>query len=81
MFESSSLMIIFMIASLLINLITMIFVIMSFKKIKQGSNEKVMNAPVPASHSAAVSGVVFCRQCGNSYDSTLSACPNCKAAR
>lgn len=24
------------------------------------------------------SGVVFCRNCGNQYDSSVSVCPNCK---
>lgn len=78
MLESSSLMMIIMIASLLINLITMIVVIMLFKKMKPSSNAKAANTSVGAS---AVSGVVFCRQCGDSYDSTLPACPSCKAAR
>jgi hypothetical protein len=81
MFESSSLMIMFMIASLMLNLITMIFVIMSYKKIKQSSNQNEPNASVSAFNSSAVSGVVFCRQCGNQYDSTLPACPSCKATR
>jgi len=29
----------------------------------------------------AVVGVVFCRNCGQEYDSTLFSCPNCKTHR
>lgn len=79
MLESSSLMIIFMIASLLLNLVTMIVVILIYKKVKPSSNAKAVNTSAGATHSVA--GVVFCRQCGDSYDSTLLACPSCKAAR
>jgi hypothetical protein len=81
MLENTSLMLIIMIASLLLNLITMIVVIMLFKKVKPSSSAKNANTSAGATHSSAVSGVVFCRQCGDSYDSTLLACPSCKAAR
>lgn len=79
MLENTSLMLIIMIASLLLNLITMIVVIMLFKKVKPSSRAKAASTSVGATHSVA--GVVFCRQCGDSYDSTLLACPSCKAAR
>lgn len=83
MFEGSSLMILLMVSSLIINLITMIVVIVSFKKNKQSSNQMVQTASVQAAgpKSSAVSGVVFCRNCGNQYDSTHSVCSSCKTPR
>jgi hypothetical protein len=75
------------IASLVVNLITMILVIVSLLKI--GKNKSVQ-VEQPASIQVAsskeqkpakVSGVVFCRNCGNQYDSSQSACPSCHAQR
>jgi hypothetical protein len=85
MFEESSFVIGLLVASLLVNLITLVIVIVLFKKNGMGANRKEGrggSAQVEAAASTApVSGIVFCRSCGNQYDSTSPACPSCKAAR
>lgn len=80
MFEGSSLMMSLIIAILIINLITLVLVIVSINKNKSGSIPRDQNAP-KQTKSSAQSGVVFCRNCGNQYDSTITACPNCKTPR
>jgi predicted Zn-ribbon and HTH transcriptional regulator len=62
-----------------VNLITLIVVIKNkssvIGKVEQKAGVKVAAAEQP------VQGIVFCRSCGNQYDSTLAACPHCKTAR
>jgi predicted Zn-ribbon and HTH transcriptional regulator len=72
------------ITSLVVNLITMILVIVMLTKknsiqAEQRASEQV--AVSKESKQAKVSGVVFCRNCGNQYDSSQSACPSCHAQR
>jgi hypothetical protein len=86
MFEESSLMMLLIIASLVINLVTMILVIVSLKQNKSRSKMKEQNASVQVAAAKqtnlqAGAGVVFCRNCGNQYDSTIPVCPDCKAPR
>ncbi|MEH7251982.1 hypothetical protein V7111_07635 [Neobacillus niacini] len=75
------------IASLVVNLITMILVIVSLTKSGKKSTiqvEQQASAQVAASKQtkpAGVSGVVFCRNCGKQYDSSHSTCPSCQAPR
>ncbi|MEH7436894.1 hypothetical protein V7182_05315 [Neobacillus drentensis] len=85
MFEETSLVIVLLVASLLVNLITLVIVIVLFKKNGMGADRKEGrggSAQVKAAASTApVSGIVFCRACGNQYDSISPACPSCKTAR
>jgi hypothetical protein len=75
------------IASLVVNLITMILVIVIL--MKNGKNKSIQveqqaSAQVAASRQtkpSEVSGVVFCRNCGNQYDSSRNSCPSCQAPR
>jgi rubrerythrin len=67
-------------ACLLTNLITLAVVIMSHNRrraVEQDAKLQVAAAlsPVP------VQGIVFCRSCGNQFDSTLDVCPHCKTTR
>lgn len=89
MFENSSLVIVLLVASLLVNLITLVLVIVLFRKNRAGAaagtgtgtgaSRKDDSGSVQAA--AAVSGIVFCRGCGNQYDSINAACPSCKTVR
>ncbi len=87
MFEESSLMLWLLIASLALNLITMVLVIMLVRRKdnrrsaqleQQTRGEMAITKQVK---SPAVSGVVFCRNCGKQYDSSTPECPNCQTAR
>ena len=75
------------IASLVVNLITMILVIVSLTKTGKNRSiqvEQQASAQVAASRQtkpSEVSGVVFCRNCGNQFDSSRSACPGCNVPR
>jgi membrane protease subunit (stomatin/prohibitin family) len=72
------------IASLVVNLITMILVIVSLTKKRSIQVEQQASAQVAASRQtkpSEVSGVVFCRNCGNQYDSSRNSCPSCQAPR
>jgi uncharacterized paraquat-inducible protein A len=72
------------IASLVVNLITMILVIVILTKKRSIQVEQQASAQVAASRQtkpSEVSGVVFCRNCGNQYDSSRSSCPSCHAPR
>lgn len=72
------------IASLVVNLITMILVIVSLTRKRSIQVEQQASAQVAASKQtkpAEVAGVVFCRNCGNQFDSSRSSCPSCHAPR
>jgi membrane protease subunit (stomatin/prohibitin family) len=72
------------IASLVVNLITMILVIVSLRKKRSIQVEQQASAQVAASRQSKpseVSGVVFCRNCGKQFDSSQSACPGCNVPR
>ena len=82
----STLIIILLAASLIFNIVTMILIIGLVKK------NKSMTITKEQSHSGKTniepqkqyvdeSGVVFCRNCANQFDSTLKVCPDCKTAR
>ncbi|MEO2076670.1 MAG: hypothetical protein ABGX20_14970 [Bacillus sp. (in: firmicutes)] len=87
MFENSSLVIVLLVASLLVNLVTLVLVIVLFRKNRvgaaagtgTGAGRKEDSGADQAA--AAVSGIVFCRGCGNQYDSINAACPSCKTVR
>ncbi|MDR6121362.1 hypothetical protein QFZ87_000959 [Bacillus sp. SLBN-46] len=82
MFEETSLVIGLLVASLVVNLVTMIVVIVSFRRKQLGAaGQREASGSVQAAAASAVTGIVFCRACGNQYDSTSPACPNCKTAR
>lgn len=80
MFEESLLTISLLVAILIVNLITMILVIVSLRKRSSGQENKtaVQVAAAKQTQTPAVTGIIFCRNCGNQYDSTLSGCPNCR---
>ncbi|MGM0903001.1 MAG: hypothetical protein ACQEXB_18130 [Bacillota bacterium] len=83
----SSLMLWLLIASLALNLMTMIFVILLFRKMnslssaQQEQSAKVEVATTKQTNPSGVEGIVFCRNCGNQHDSSEVACPNCKTPR
>nr|WP_263324558.1 hypothetical protein [Neobacillus sp. Marseille-Q6967] len=79
MLEESQLIVPLLIAIFVVNLITMILVIVSMKKKSDGQVKKAAAQVAAASQTkvSAVTGIVFCRNCGNQYDSTLNKCPKC----
>lgn len=85
MFGETSLVIVLLVASLLVNLITLVIVIVLFRTNGAEASRKEGrggSAQVEAAASTApVSGIVFCRACGNQFDSTSLACPSCKTVR
>ncbi|MCM3055929.1 MULTISPECIES: hypothetical protein [Bacillaceae] len=75
-----------LIGGLIINLTTMILVIILLKKIKRKIMENVENgiaeiAGTNETKDSAVLGVVFCRNCGQQFDSLKTVCPHCKTPR
>jgi rubrerythrin len=87
MVEESTLLLWLLIASLMLNLIIMVCVILLFRKMntissyQQEQPAKVEVAPTKQKNPAGVEGIVFCRNCGNQHDSIELACPNCKTPR
>ena len=78
----STLIIILLAASLIFNIVTMILVIGLVKKNKSMTITEEQNHSVEAKKQhVEESGVVFCRNCANQFDSTLNVCPDCKTAR
>ncbi|WP_338470820.1 hypothetical protein R4Z10_18900 [Niallia sp. XMNu-256] len=75
-------------ASLILNLITLVLVIVSMKKNKanpaptigQGKLETATNTPIETKQ-PVVEGIVFCRNCGTQFETTHPVCPSCKTAR
>jgi len=87
MFEESTLMLWLLIASLTLNLITMVLVIVLVKR-KDSRRSAQLElqtrgelATTKQAKSPAVSGVVFCRNCGKQHDSSDPECPNCQTPR
>ncbi len=87
MLNLSTLMMVLNAASLLVSVITMVYVIVLMKKFKAQSRRDGNMAGLGQASSAKEekpsleTGVVFCRTCGNQYDSSLKVCPNCKTKR
>lgn len=91
MLDETSLAIILSAAGLVVSLITMVLVIVCLKKI--GAQSAPVQSELKASVQAAatsepaatsglgVSGVVFCRNCGNQFETTNAVCPSCKTPR
>lgn len=77
----NTIMMILIVACFIMNLITMILVIVSMKRNKLVSYIKEQNAAAQVAPAAEEAGVVFCRNCGNPYDSTIKVCPSCKTPR
>jgi rubrerythrin len=65
-------------ACLLVNLITLAVVFLSHNR--RQADEQDAKLQVAAALSP-VQGIVFCRNCGNQFDSTLDVCPHCKTTR
>lgn len=65
-------------ACLLVNLITLAVVILSHNR--RRADEQDAKLQVAAALSP-VQGIVFCRNCGNQFDSALDVCPHCKTTR
>jgi rubrerythrin len=66
-------------ACLLVNLITLAVVILSHNR--RRANEQDAKLQVAAALLSPVQGIVFCRSCGNQFDSALDVCPHCKTTR
>jgi hypothetical protein len=71
-------------ACLIVNLITLTVVFLSRKSLRATAAINEQNAKLQVA--AALSkeqgqGIVFCRNCGNQFDSTLDVCPHCNRAR
>ena len=65
-------------ACLIVNIITLIVVVLSYK------SKRVMEQDAKLQVAAALSpvhGIVFCRNCGNQFDAGLDVCPYCKTTR
>ena len=77
------------IANLFMNLVLLICIlVVLFRKRKpQETSEANEFSTTPTlevnsqSRSSKVVGVVFCRNCGKQYDSSLSSCPHCSGNR
>ncbi len=73
------------VACLVLNLVTLILVIVSLRQNKSGAIAKGGSAGQGTASKAGQpqggAGIVFCRNCGNQYDSSLSVCPSCKVPR
>lgn len=78
--DNQSLMILLIAASLLFNVITCGLVIVLMRKLKE-NGKQILGSEEAAASISVESGVVFCRTCGNGYDSTMKVCPNCKTPR
>jgi hypothetical protein len=66
---------------LIVNLVTLVVVFLFYKSMRAVT---IVNNQVSASLSKEVppvQGIVFCRNCGNQFDSILDVCPHCNRAR
>jgi NADH:ubiquinone oxidoreductase subunit K len=83
--NNETLIIVLVSACLIVNLITLIVVILSRKTklaVANVAEEAVIQVAAAQSQAAPpVKGIVFCRGCGNQFDSTLDVCPHCNRAR
>lgn len=75
-------------AILLVNLITLIVLIVHINKSKSvaNSNQKGKSSPAKGTINDSLTappeiGAVFCRNCGNQYESSRKACPKCETVR
>lgn len=68
-------------AALVVGLVTLITVA-DLRRALQNQQSKPADAFPPVTLPGGYEpGNVFCRGCGNMYDSTLSACPSCRMPR
>jgi uncharacterized membrane protein len=89
MISLSVLLLVLSTVSLIVSIVTMVFVIVLMNKFQQQSRReggRLSGTGQDASaresaKSSPETGVVFCRTCGNQYDSNLKVCPNCKTPR
>ncbi|MBY0099710.1 hypothetical protein [Mesobacillus maritimus] len=88
MVEESTLMLWLLIASVVLNLITMVFVIILFgrmrdlkRSLQQEPHAKGEGAAPKQAAPSTLGGIVFCRHCGTQHDSSEEVCPNCKTPR
>lgn len=83
--NNETLIIVLVSACLIVNLITLTVVILSRKSKPAGANvveeAKLQVAAAQSKADPPVQGIVFCRGCGNQFDSTLDTCPHCNRAR
>ncbi|WP_042146638.1 zinc ribbon domain-containing protein [Paucisalibacillus sp. EB02] len=81
--ELTSLTNLLILASLIVNVITLLVVLSYQSNVKK--KEKHVPAPKATKmypqQSAIEVGVVFCRNCGNQYESTEKVCPSCRTPR
>ncbi|RHW42725.1 hypothetical protein D1B31_03835 [Neobacillus notoginsengisoli] len=78
--EDPLLLLILIAASLVLNLITLVLVMILMKRTRGAKKE----ASQPSKTSGAAqkpieSGIIFCRSCGSQYDSAKPSCPRCQA--
>ncbi|WP_068673679.1 zinc ribbon domain-containing protein [Oceanobacillus sp. Castelsardo] len=78
---------ILLMVSILINIVTMIFVIRKrgsaagVRDSQQLGGDAPVGEPASSDGRAFEAGVVFCRNCGNQYESTEKVCPGCRTPR
>jgi NADH:ubiquinone oxidoreductase subunit K len=68
-------------ACLLVNLITLAVVVVNLTHNRRRADEQQYAKLQVAAARSSVHGIVFCRNCGNQFDSTLDVCPHCKTTR
>lgn len=87
MVGESTLMLGLLIASVALNLIIMVFVILIFRKMnsKSSANQEQSAigeaAATRQTNPSTIEGIVFCRNCGTQHNSSDAVCPNCKTPR
>ncbi|CEG28509.1 hypothetical protein [Bacillus sp. B-jedd] len=69
-------------ASLVLNLIILILVMVLMKRTRGLKQETSQPARTAGKTDKPIeSGIIFCRNCGSQYDSAKSACPRCQPAQ
>ena len=63
---------------LVISIITLCFVICVFNIYKNKNSVMDITTAYKKQVNTSESGVVFCKNCGNQYDSMNTVCPHCK---
>ncbi|MCA1055189.1 hypothetical protein LCM10_09330 [Rossellomorea aquimaris] len=84
--ELTSLTNLLIMASLLLNVITLFTVVRLVRKNKAGSSKSIGGAATETAATttnvfSSEAGAVFCRNCGDQYDSTSAVCPSCHTRR
>ncbi|MFS0675167.1 hypothetical protein [Ornithinibacillus sp. 179-J 7C1 HS] len=80
--ELTSLTNLLIIASIILNMIIIIMISKNKSSVRQNSGDPIQNTNTTSKQIQGMEvGVVFCRTCGNQYDSTDKSCPNCKTTR